>query len=364
MLPPREGFSPGAVGAIGLLVHRLAMPADVVVGAPLAGAAFSDRIFIPATPVAWPVPGRYGVAVARVLRRLQPGLIEVHNRPEVALLLSHRFPGVPITLFLHNDPRSMRRARSPAARRRLLARMRVACVSEALRGFYLEGLDAGAEVAVLPNCIDLARMPEPAATRDAVILFAGRMVADKGADAFVSACAAVLPRLPGWRAEMIGADRFSPDSPETPFLARLRPAAQAAGIRLRGHLPHRAVLEAMARAAIMVVPSRWQEPFGMTALEAMASGTPLVVSPRPGLLEVVGDAALVAEPDEAGGLAAALWRLANDAGLRSRLSEQGRARAALFDAAAARTRLAALRSTRVAAGSTCPGPGAPPVAAP
>ena len=34
VLPPREGFSPRAVGAVGLLVHRLALPGDVVVGAP------------------------------------------------------------------------------------------------------------------------------------------------------------------------------------------------------------------------------------------------------------------------------------------------------------------------------------------
>jgi glycosyltransferase involved in cell wall biosynthesis len=95
----------------------------------------------------------------------------------------------------------------------------------------------------------------------------------------------------------------------------------------------------------------------------MACGVPLVVSPRPGLLEVAGDAALVAEPDQPGSLAAVLWRLANDAGLRSRLSEQGRARAALFDVAAARARLAALRAMQGEAGRPCPRPIEAPVAA-
>ena len=37
-------------------------------------------------------------------------------------------------------------------------------------------------------------------------------------------------RLPGWRAEMIGADRFRADSPETPFIRALRPRAAAAGV--------------------------------------------------------------------------------------------------------------------------------------
>lgn len=344
ILPPREGFSPSAVGAIGLLVHRLASPSDLVIGAPLGQAAFAGRNFVPAVPVAWPPagPGRYAASVARVLRRMRPTLVEVHNRPETALRLRRLFPDLPLILFLHNDPRAMRRARTPAQRQRLLDAMRVVCVSEVMRGWFLEGLSGGT-VAVLPNCIDLSRMP-PEMAREPVILFAGRMVADKGADAFVSACASVLPRLPGWRAEMIGADRFSPHSPETPFLAALRPAAEAAGIRLRGHLPHPAVLEAMTRASILVVPSRWQEPFGMTALEGMATGTPLVVSLRPGLLEVVGDAAVVAEPDEPGTLAAALLRLAGDAALRAGLSGQGRVRAARFDISAARDRLSALRA--------------------
>ena len=348
VLPPREGFSPSAVGAIGLLVHRLSGAAETIIGAPLIDAPFSDRNFLPAVPVFWPPagPGRYAAAVARVLHRLQPALIEVHNRPEIAIRLRRGFPGVPMMLFLHNDPQSMRRAHTPAQRRRLLACMQVVCVSEMVRQRFLEGIAGETDVALLPNCIDLARLPPamPTAMRDPVILFAGRMVADKGADAFVSACAEALPQLPGWRAEMIGADRFSPDSPQTPFLAALRPAAATAGVRLLGHLPHPAVLEAMARAAIMVVPSRWQEPFGMTALEALASGAPLIVSPRPGLLEVVGEAALVAEPDQPGELASAMLRLASDPAVQARLSEQGRARAAGFDVGAARLRLADLRS--------------------
>jgi UDP-glucose:(glucosyl)LPS alpha-1,2-glucosyltransferase len=345
VLPPREGFSPFAVGAIGLLVHRLTTPEDAVIGAPLGDAPFADRRFLPAKPVWWPPagPGRYAASVARVLRRLGPDLIEVQNRPEIALRLARRFQRTPIALFLHNDPQAMRGARTPLERERLLARMQIVCVSDYLRSRFLQGVRTRADVAVLPNCIDPAQIPPSPAARDPLILFAGRVVADKGADAFVSACAEILPRLPGWRAEMIGADRFSADSPETPFLERLRPAASAAGVRMLGHLPHRAVLEAMARAAIVVVPSRWQEPFGMTALEALATGAALIVSPRPGLLEVVGDAAVTAEPDQPGALAAALLHLAGDPALRAHLSEQAHARAALFDAGIARARLAELR---------------------
>ena len=52
----------------------------------------------------------------------------------------------------------------------------------------------------------------------------------------------------------------------------------------------------MARAAIVVVPSRWSEPFGLTALEALACGAALLCSPRGGLPEVYGQAAQRIDP--------------------------------------------------------------------
>ena len=56
---------------------------------------------------------RYEAGVARVLRTAQPALIEVHNRPDMALYLARKFPTIPVCLFLHNDPRGMRHARTP-----------------------------------------------------------------------------------------------------------------------------------------------------------------------------------------------------------------------------------------------------------
>ena len=204
---------------------------------------------------------------------------------------------------------------------------------------------------MLPNCIDLDAIPPACMQRDRTLLFAGRMVADKGADAFVAACARALPRLPGWRAEMIGADRFGADSPETPFLRTLRPAAAAAGVTLAGWRPHADVLQAMARAAIVVVPSRWPEPFGMTALEAAACGAAIAYAPRGGLPEVLGEAGITIDPDDVPGMVAALVALARDPARLAALGEAARARAARFDVGPAMTRLDDLREEVLATAS-------------
>ncbi|MBB2206210.1 glycosyltransferase family 4 protein [Gluconacetobacter takamatsuzukensis] len=354
VLPPRERFAPGQAGAIGLLVHRLAGPGDIVVGPPVA-APFADVAFRAASSPRWALwprsaAGCYAAAVARVVRQVRPALVEIHNRPDIALALARRFPGLPISVTLHNDPRAMRGAASPARRAALARRMQVVAVSDWVRQCFAEGLPDAA-VAVMPNCIDIASLPAPVpmAARDRTILFAGRVVADKGADAFVAACGALLPHLPGWRACMIGADRFGDDSPETPFLRTLRPAARVAGVEMAGYRPHDRVLAEMARAAIVVVPSRWAEPFGLTALEAMGCGAALVASPVGGLRDLVGDAAILAPPDPVAGLAAAIGALAASPGRRAALSALGRARAASFDCVAARARLADLRRAAIAA---------------
>jgi glycosyltransferase involved in cell wall biosynthesis len=354
VLPPRETFSPRATGAIGLLARRLALaPADipsVVFGIPGA-TPFTDVPFRPVRP-AWRLGGnaaRYAAGVARLLAAEPPTLIEVHNRIEVALALARRFPARPVMLVLHNDPQGMRRARTPAERAALLQRVEVATVSGYLRERFLQGVGGAPLVPVLPNCVDLAEIPASPAQRENRILFAGRVVADKGTDAFVRACGLALRQLPGWSAEVLGADRFGPRSPETPFLRALRPEAVAGGVVLAGWRPHPQILASMARAAIVVVPSRWPEPFGMTALEAMACGAALLCATRGGLPEVVGDAAVPIDPDDVPALAASIVALARDPARRAALGEAGRARAKKFDVAAAAATRAALRRDVLAA---------------
>jgi glycosyltransferase involved in cell wall biosynthesis len=350
ILPPREGFGPGRTGALGMIAHRLlATPGfqSAVIGGPQSGPVFADTRFHAVRPTIW-WPGnvnlRFAASIARTLRRMRPALIEVHNRPEIALSLAARFPDVPITVLLNNDPQAMREARRPRERAALLDRLdRVMVASDWLRGRLLDGVATPARPPfVLHNCIDLAGLPPPAA-REKLILFAGRLVPEKGADSFVAACAAALPALPGWRAEMIGADRFRADSPDTDFIRTLREAARAGGVALLGYRDHPQVLAAMARAAIVVVPSRWQEPFGLTALEALACGAPLICSRRGGLPEIGGEVAVYADPDDPLALAEAIRGLARDEPRRHALEQAGPLRARQFDVTLAATRLAALR---------------------
>ncbi len=85
----------------------------------------------------------------------------------------------------------------------------------------------------------------------------------------------------------------------------------------------------MSGAKIFLFPSLY-EGFGLPPLEAMACGTPVVTSAASSLPEVVGEAALLADPHSIREIAAAITRLERDAQLRERLIQKGLQRAAQF----------------------------------
>jgi len=84
-----------------------------------------------------------------------------------------------------------------------------------------------------------------------------------------------------------------------------------------------------AGAAALVHPSL-HEGFGLTPLEAMSAGVPVVAACSPGVVEVCGDATILVDPHDAPALAATLRRVVEDEHLRRDLTERGRRRAAEF----------------------------------
>jgi glycosyltransferase involved in cell wall biosynthesis len=110
-------------------------------------------------------------------------------------------------------------------------------------------------------------------------LFAGRLSPEKGAaEAIDIACAAGLP------IDVYG-DVYDPEYSRE----QIGPRRNWPGVSVRQGVPRNSLWEAMARAAVVVCPARWDEPFGMAAAEAQACGTPVVAFRRGGLGEVIMD---------------------------------------------------------------------------
>ena len=92
-----------------------------------------------------------------------------------------------------------------------------------------------------------------------------------------------------------------------------------------------ALLPAVYRNALFFVYPTWAEGFGMPVLEAMASGTPVIVSQNTALPEIAGDAGVYIHPEDPGGLRDAMQKLLLDRELRLQLRERGLQRANVFN---------------------------------
>jgi glycosyltransferase involved in cell wall biosynthesis len=152
------------------------------------------------------------------------------------------------------------------------------------------------------------------------LLYAGRVVADKGVDLAVAA----LAQLPEETTLTIAGPDGAPGDVAA-LRAQIDQLQVGHRIARRPPLDRRALARAYAKADAVLFPSRWAEPWGLVGLEAMACGTPVVASGTGGSAEYLdnGENALVVPQLEAPAWAAAIRLLAQDDNLRDRLREGG-----------------------------------------
>jgi glycosyltransferase involved in cell wall biosynthesis len=113
------------------------------------------------------------------------------------------------------------------------------------------------------------------------------------------------------------------------------------GVRALGYVDDALLPGLYAGAEAFALPSR-HEGFGLTCLEAMACGTPVVAGAAGALPETCGEAALLVDPADSGAVADAVATVIADPGLRARLVTAGRSRAARFSWDATARRIDAL----------------------
>lgn len=107
-----------------------------------------------------------------------------------------------------------------------------------------------------------------------------------------------------------------------PYFSSVAPPS---GVRALGYVPDQLLPGLYAGARAFVLPSRY-EGLGLTCLEAMACGTPVVAAAIDALRETCGDAALLADPDDPPAIANAVTRAVTDEALRTKLIAAGVAR--------------------------------------
>jgi len=178
----------------------------------------------------------------------------------------------------------------------------VIAISEAIRRDSFKG----AVVIGNPYRSSLFRVI-PEMRRDNSVVFFGRFVSDKGADLLIRSFAEIK--------EVSGGLTLIGSGPAEQELRRL---ADSLGVHVRftGALQGEELVRELNRHEILVVPSRWQEPFGNVALEGMACGCVVVGSDGGGLPDAIGPGGVLFERGDVGSCAAQLDRLLQNRALR------------------------------------------------
>jgi glycosyltransferase involved in cell wall biosynthesis len=211
---------------------------------------------------------------------------------------------------------------------------RTIAVSSFVRNVMVDSGARPERIEVVPNGIDFTA-PDPEAGQrlrgelniphDAVLVAAaGRISPQKGFDTLLKAIDEITRGGVALYCVIFGAGPALEDLRTLGTTLRL-----GAGLRLPGF--RRDVSSLWCAADIAVIPSAWPEPFGYVAIEALSAGCPIVASRVGGLPEVLSDdSAILTEPGDAGGLAAAIRSLALSPGRRKVMRQAATRRAKLF----------------------------------
>ncbi len=206
------------------------------------------------------------------------------------------------------------------------------CISAAMRQ---ELVDRGTPVGhahIIHNGLDTERFHPgprqdrpPADGQPLALLYAGRLVADKGVDTAIAAMGHLVQRQVATGVHLTLAGGGDPA-----YVAHLQRQVQEAGIEARvsflGRQPKERMPDLLRDHDILLFPSIWPEPFGRSIIEAMATGLAVICTPVGGVPEIVtdGQEGLYFAPLDAAGLAALVARLADDPAQARRLGQTGR----------------------------------------
>ena len=212
-------------------------------------------------------------------------LIEIHNRPlilkEIIKSINSRY-----IIYFHNDPLSMKGSKTIKERLNIISNVeKIIFVSEWTQKRFFINLDD--KLRTKTEIVYPSINPKKKITRKKnYITFVGKLNESKGYDIFSKSIIKILDEFPEWRAFSLGDEDRRKIFIKHPNHFEL------------GFIKHSKVLNLLNKSSISVVPSKWEEPFGRTALEATSRGCATIISNKGGLPETTKQAIILKNLDD------------------------------------------------------------------
>ena len=293
--------------------------------------------------------------LAREIRRLDCDVVHILNYSQFVPVVRAISPRSRISLHMQCEWLSQLDRREIADRLRS-ANVVIGCSDYITRTITDRFPEFADRCFTVPNAaaeVDLESEPN---RKSQDILFVNRLSPEKGVHDLIRAFRLVLPRFPEARLWIVGGSGRTPfeyvvglttdervvalrpfykmtggggRDPYLQYLEREAGSELAQRILFLGHVAHDEIGTHYRRAAVLVSASIWNEPFGISLIEAMMHGVPVVATRMGGMVEIVDDGktGLLVEPCEPYSLAEAICKLLADESRARKLGENGRQKA-------------------------------------
>ena len=236
-------------------------------------------------------------------------IVEIHNRPQIFNILNNEI-NTKFILYFHNDPLTMKGSKTTSERLFLLNNVdKIIFVSQWTQKRFFDNLDKKLidKTAVIYPSIHKSKKIYK---KNKNIVFVGKLNKSKGYDIYKDAITKILDEYKNWKAFSIG-----DEDRDRPYINHLRHHEL-------GFLEHRKVLNFLDKSEIAVVPSRWEEPFGRTALESSSRACATIISNRGGLPETT-DYSVILKNLNSDTLYKSIKKLINNHKLRKNIQLKG-----------------------------------------
>lgn len=206
---------------------------------------------------------------------------------------------------------------------------RILAVSNAMkRGIVGSTGVSSRKVDVAPNAVDLNVFYPETANRTRSILYVGRITAEKGIDILVKAMPLVLKKASDAKLIIVGPKKYGFE--RGGYEEQLRHLIKK--LRIEQHVVFTGAMsvddlrKTYSKASVFCLPAVWQEPFGLTLIEAMACETPVIGTSVGGIPEIISESkgGLLVRPHNVEELAEAITRILSDTNFALNLGRNGR----------------------------------------
>ena len=290
LLPYKENYSSNLAGAVSLFINDINKKSKFKKKTRIFGSTNQKKILsnnyvnINIQPNYFKSSNiSYVKKFLKIINKEKPKILEVHNRPAYIKYIRKEYSNS-LFFYFHNDPLSMDGSKTLKERLFLINNVDKLFFNSkwSQQRFFLNFENQRLYLDKTIICYQSTNKEKiNLDKKEKIISFVGKLNSAKGYDIFGKAIVRILDKYKDWKAVVIGDEK------------RENIRFHHKNLKILGFKDNSFILNFLKKVSISIIPSRWDEPFGRTSLEAASRGSAVIISSKGGLPETSSAAIVI-----------------------------------------------------------------------